>query len=173
MGIPRRPERVKLIVGLLFRDQEKYSAVKDALVRMFGKIDYESDALDFTQTSYYAGEMGGSLKRRFLSFERLHDLKTMHNVKVGTNRMEGRYLDGRNRTVNIDPGYLNLSKVVLFSTKDYTHRIYLNKGIFCEVTLFYKDGKFNPWPWTYPDYKTEEYLRIFNDIRELYRAQKA
>ena len=84
-----------------------------------------------------------------------------------------RYAAKGKRSVNIDPGYLDLAKVVLFSTKDYSHRIYLDKGIYAEVTLFYKDNRFNPWPWTYPDYRTSEYLGIFKSIREIYKRQRS
>ncbi|MFA5143109.1 MAG: DUF4416 family protein [Candidatus Omnitrophota bacterium] len=171
MGIPRRPEKVKLITGLLFQHQEIYSAARGALVRIFGKIDFESEPMDFTHTSYYAGEMGLALKRRFLGFERLRGLDGIYAVKLKTNRLERLLAKGANRAVNIDPGYLSLSKVALFSTKDYSHRVYLNKGIFCEITLFYRGNTFNPWPWTYPDYRTKEYLSIFNDMRERYKTR--
>jgi hypothetical protein len=76
------------------------------------------------------------------------------------------------RSVNIDPGYLDLAKLVLFSTKDYTHRIHVGKGIFAEVTLYFQDDSFNAWPWTYPDYKTKEYIGIFNTIRGIYKSKR-
>ena len=82
MGISRHPEKVKLIIGLLFSDNEKYQAVKGRLVKLFGGIDFESAVLDFTHTSYYAGEMGEVLKRRFLSFERLASLENIYTVKI-------------------------------------------------------------------------------------------
>ena len=78
---------------------------------------------------------------------------------------------GISRIINIDPGYLDLSKLILASTKDYKHRIYLTKGIYAEVTLFYQDKTFCPWEWTYPDYKTGEYIEIFNRIRQIYAEQ--
>ncbi|MDD5428855.1 MAG: DUF4416 family protein [Candidatus Omnitrophica bacterium] len=169
MGIPRRPDKVKLIIGLLFSDIDVYNKAKKDLAKRFGRIDFESNLVDFTHTSYYEGEMGPGLKRKFLSFSRLADPGNIHAAKVKTNALEKRYSKGGRRTINIDPGYLNLSKVVLFSTKDYTHRIYLGKGIFSEVTLFYKSDTFNPWPWTYPDYKTSEYMDIFGSIRGIYK----
>ncbi|MFA6320675.1 MAG: DUF4416 family protein [Candidatus Omnitrophota bacterium] len=173
MGTLRYPEKVKLIIGLLFNDASTYVKAKRDLIRCFGKIDFESDQLDFTHTDYYKEEMGEVLKRRFLSFERLFDLKKIYTAKVKTNLIEKKYSKEGSRTINIDPGYLNLSKLVLFSTKDYTHRLYLGKGIFAEITLFYKDNTFNPWPWTYPDYKTSEYLKIFEIIRQIYKDRIA
>ena len=169
MGTPGHPDKVKLIIGLLFVDIEKYHAVKNRLTRLFGRIDFASELLDFTHTSYYTAEMGPGIKRVFLSFKRLFDLKNICSVKIKTNHIENKYSKAGRRTINIDPGYLDLAKLVLFSTKDYTHRIYLDKGIYAEATLFYKDNGFKAWPWTYPDYKSAEYMNIFESIRRLYK----
>lgn len=171
MGMPRSPGKVKLIAGLLFNDAEKYAAAKGSLIRLFGKVDFESETLEFNYTSYYDAEMGGALQRKFLSFERLHDMKNIGDLKIRTNKLESRYSVSGKRTVNIDPGYVDSAKLILFSTKDYSHRIYLGNGIFAENALFYKDGTFMPWPWTYPDYRSSEYLNVFESIRRLYRNQ--
>lgn len=160
--------KVKLIVGLLSNDITTMNKASIALVRIFGRTDFESDILDFTHSDYYRKEMGNGLKRRFLSFRGLLSLKDIYKVKLKTNRLESKFSGDGRRTVNIDPGYLDHAKLVLFSTKDYIHRIYLDRGIYAEVTLFYKDGRFNAWPWTYPDYRSADYLGIFNSIRELY-----
>lgn len=116
--------------------------------------------------------MGPGLKRRFLGFSRLADLNGLHRSKIRTNAVENRLSQKGSRTVNIDPGYIDAAKLVLFSTKDYTHRIHTSNGIFAEVTLFYKDRTYNPWPWTYPDYASREYIRIFNQIREGYLKKR-
>jgi len=169
MGKLREPNRVKLITGLLSADTSFFPKVKKILEKKFGMVDFKSDETDFTHTDYYAKEMGSNLKRVFFSFERLLDLKDIYAVKRWTNRLEDEFLKSGKRTVNIDPGYLDLSKVILLSTKDYSHRIYLNKGIFAEVTLFYKNNSYNPWPWTYPDYRTKAYIDVFNHIRQIYK----
>ncbi len=168
MGVPYKSRRVKLIIGLLSNDAVIMSKACSALSRAFGKIDCESSDADFTQSDYYEKEMGSNLKRKFLSFEKLLDLNDVYKVKLRTNILEKKFSRDGKRVVNIDPGYLDFAKLVLFSTKDYTHRIYINKGIFAEVTLFYKDGKYNSWPWTYPDYKSEPYKETFDIIRALY-----
>ncbi|MDD5512405.1 MAG: DUF4416 family protein [Candidatus Omnitrophica bacterium] len=77
----------------------------------------------------------------------------------------------KKRSINIDPGYLDMAKLVLATTKDFCHRIYLGSGIFGEVTLVYRKDSFQPWEWTYPDYRSREYIETFNRIREIYRAQ--
>lgn len=169
MGRIHIPERVKLIAGLISCDMGLFMEVKKILAKRFGGVDFESGLLDFDSTDYYRKEMGQNLKRKFLGFKKPFDLKNISDVKIDTNLLEKRFSESGKRKINIDPGYLNLSKVVLLSTKDYSHRIYLAKGIFAEVTLFYKDKTFNPWPWTYPDYKTKEYISIFNSIRDIYK----
>jgi hypothetical protein len=168
MGIPQAPHKVKLIAGLLSADVGVMKRAEAALAGIFGRVDFESAVLDFTHSDYYAKEMGCGLKRKFVSFQRLFDLKDIYKVKLRTNLLENKFAKDGRRSVNIDPGYLDLAKLVLFSTKDYIHRIYLGKGIFAETTLFYKDKGFNAWPWTYPDYSSKAYLDIFNSIRGLY-----
>lgn len=169
MGLPEHPHKVKLIVGLLSTDETMLDRTVAALSRSFGPVDFKSPILKFTHSSYYREEMGENLKRLFISFQKLVNLKNIAKIKVTTNALEKRSSKNGKRTVNIDPGYLDNAKLVLFSTKDYTHRIYLDHGIYAEVTLFYKDRKYNAWPWTYPDYKTVEYLGFFNEIRDLYK----
>ena len=78
---------------------------------------------------------------------------------------------GPARQVNLDPGYLDAAKLLLASTKDYSHRIYLSKGIYAEVTLYYQNGSYQPWPWTYPDYKTKEYAEFLQTARKTYLNQ--
>jgi len=165
------PNRVKLIVSVFSSDPGQFLKAKGALKRIFGNTDFESNVLDFVHTNYYYEEFGKDLKRKILSFEKLITLKNIYNVKLKTGALERKFSKFGKRTVNIDPGYVDLSKLVLFSTKDYSHRIYLDKGIFSEVTLFYKDKGFNGWPWTYPDYGSKIYIDIFNSIRRIYKDQ--
>lgn len=115
--------------------------------------------------------MGEGLKRKFLSFEKLINAERLAAVKRWTITLEKKLKDGANRTVNIDPGYLTLSKLVLASTKNFCHRIYAGGGIFEEITLFYKDATFQPGPWTYPDFRSPDHINIFNQIRGIYRSQ--
>jgi len=166
-------KKVKLIAGLISNDEALLDKVGIRLEKKFGnKIDFESDIIDFTYTDYYDKEMGSRLKRKFLSFKRLVRLETIAKVKLETNDIEKRFCINGKRTVNIDPGYLDMAKLVLLSTKDYAHRVHIGNGIFAEVTLHYKDKRFNFWPWTYPDYKSEEYIRIFGIIRDIYKDAK-
>jgi hypothetical protein len=162
---------VKLIIGLIYRDSQQYLAIKPFLLRSFGAIDFESSEIPFNYTDYYTQEFGTGLTRRFISFSRLISPGTLATIKVRTNKLEHKKSLKGKRTINIDPGYIDMAKLVLASTKDFCHRIYLDRGIFAEITLVYKKNSFTYWDWTYPDYRTKEYITIFNHIRQIYAQQ--
>lgn len=134
-------------------------------------MDKESEVMDFTFTGYYDKEMGAGIKRQFVSFTRLILPEQLPVIKLLTNKIEQDLALKGKRRVNIDPGYLSLAKVVLATTKDYSHRFYLGQGIYGEVTLTYARGKFSSFPWTYPDYQTQSYQQFFGEIREIYKKQ--
>lgn len=171
MGRIKKHALVKLIVGFIFNSHDHFIVAKDILEKKFGKIDFESQVLPFVHTDYYKKEFGEDLKRKFVSFRQLVTAESLPKIKIFTNRIEHKLSKENKRQVNIDPGYIDLSKLILVTTKDYKHRIYLNNGIFAEVTIFYKNGTFIAWDWTYPDYKTDEYITIFNRIRQIYAQQ--
>lgn len=161
----------KLIIGFIFKEEAALNKAKSILQKRFGKIDFESQTLAFNHTTYYEKEFGKDLKRRFISFKKLISPSDLPEIKIYTNRVEKKLSSGLSRLINIDPGYLDLAKLILASTKDYKHRIYLERGIYAEVTLFYENKSYRPWEWTYPDYKSSEYIAIFNQIRDIYARQ--
>lgn len=171
MGKIRIPLPVKLIIGFIFSDQTILNQTETILKKHFGKIDFETQATPFTHTDYYKNEFGEDLKRKFISFKKLIPAEKLYKIKILTDKIEKKLSFSNKRRINIDPGYLDLSKVVLASTKDYTHRIYLNKGIYAEITLYYRNKTFTPWDWTYPDYRTSDYIAIFNQIRGIYAQE--
>jgi len=171
MGKIKKHPPLKLIIAFIFKEESIVNRAKGLLERRFGAIDFQSNTLDFLHTDYYAKEMGRGLKRRFISFKRLIPERNLYKIKIATNNLEQKLAKGGIRRINIDPGYLDLSKLILFSTKDYKHRIYLGSGIYAEVTLFYENKSFRSWEWTYPDYKSHEYIVVFNQIREIYATQ--
>ncbi|MFH1046549.1 MAG: DUF4416 family protein [Candidatus Omnitrophota bacterium] len=174
MAIAQKPELVKLIVGVIFSNEGVLAQAKLKLIRKFGPIDFQSAIMPFVYTDYYEKEMGPGLKRQFLSFCKLVQPEALATIKRSTNRLETALYAKSGpfkRTINLDPGYITAAKLVLATCKDYTHRIYLGKGIFAEVTLQFHNGSFAPWPWTYPDYTTAAYLDICNAIRRIYLKQ--
>ncbi|MBM3243345.1 MAG: DUF4416 family protein [Candidatus Omnitrophica bacterium] len=162
---------VKLFIGLIFKDQRYFKEAESILIKKFGKADFKSEIMPFDLTDYYRPELGDGLKRVFISFKRLINPAHISRIKRMTNKIELRLSCSNKRLINIDPGYLDLPKVILASTKDYAHRIYLDKGIFAEITLSFKDNSFTPKECTYPDYRKKEYIDIFNKIRSIYQGQ--
>lgn len=171
MGSIRKALPVKLIAGFIYRDIEILKKAEAFLVRKFGAIDDKSSEFIFSHTRYYEKEMGSGLKRMFVSFEKLIKPDKPWLVKTFTNRIENKFCKKGHRTINIDPGYITLGKLVLLTTKDYTHRLYLGGGIYGEVTLFFKDDSYRFYDYTYPDYKTKEYIDFFNRARANYKPQ--
>jgi hypothetical protein len=173
MGKIAKPEPEKLVIGFLYSDPGVYAAAKKILAGRFGPNDFESEELAFNWTSYYREEMGDALKRRFISFKKPVDPGRLADIKIYTNRVEGKFLypDTKKRGINIDPGLLSLSGFVLATTKNFAHRVYIGKGIYAEITLRYKSGRFTTHEWTYPDYASAEYGVILNKIRDLYKEQ--
>ncbi len=161
----------KLVMAILISRPEREQELLGILEKTWGQPDLCSAPIPFTYTDYYDREMGAGIQRFFVSFRRLVDPSLIADIKLQTNGIEEQFREGAARKVNMDPGLLCLSRFVLVTTKESAHRIPLLGGIYAEVTLLYHKGSFRPLEWTYPDYRTLEYLRILNDIRGLYKAQ--
>lgn len=172
MGPLRRPVPVKLFCALLLSPAFSVDEVEAGLQQQFGAIMLRSEPFPFTQTAYYNGEMGEGLVRRYVAFEPLISISELPAIKHTTNHLEAGWAlpDGRRR-VNLDPGYLDLAKVVLASTKDHIHRLFVGAGIYAEVTLRYVRKRFEPWEWTYPDYQLPATKAFFEQLRGLYKTQ--
>jgi len=171
MGKISCPSKVKLIIGIITNSLSLLPKVEKLLQKKFGPIDFHSPIIDFIYTNYYEKEMGENLKRKFVSFEKLIFPVEIIAIKHYTNKLEKKFSHQSKRNVNLDPGYLNEGKLILVSTKDNLQRIYLGKGIYGEVTLYFKHAEFQPFMWTYPDYRSPEYRNIFKQIRNVFRKQ--
>lgn len=173
MGRPKNPRPAKLFIGMLSGDPDLFDLCKGILQKEYGPVDMETQVSRWAFTDYYASEMGSGLLRKFIFFERLCDPGALAGIKNFTNRLEQQTAIsatvGMKRRINLDPGYLTEAKVVLATTKDFSHRIYIGDNIYAEVTLRYRAGSFEPMEYTYPDYRSEEYIRLFNNAREVLR----
>lgn len=175
MGEIKKVIPVQLFVGVLTADAAYLKDVEAMLAKEFGPVLARSDIIPFDYTDYYAEQMGDDLERQFIYFQQLIDPSRLAEIKVRTNELEAvlaeRY--GRSaipRPVNLDPGYLDLSKLVLATTKNYSHRIYLGQGIYAEVTLMYRADGYQALDWTYPDFRSSAYLDFFAQARDSYHT---
>ena len=123
------PKKVKLFTGIIYKEPALSKIIKKNLRAKFGDIDFESRALDFSYTKYYEKEMGAGLKRIFFSFKKLIPPDKIAKIKQITNGLESKFSKAGRRGINLDPGYINDAKLVLATTKDYSHRLYLKNGI--------------------------------------------
>jgi hypothetical protein len=170
----KTPLPVKLFVGVLTSIPELARQAEERLASLFGPVDARSESFPFDLTSYYDREMGRPIRRCFFSFSELIQPSAIAEIKVKTNDLESVFAsDFRSvaRPVNLDPGYVEQSKVVLASTKNFYHRILVSGGIYAEVTLYFKDGQWHSFPWTFPDFKSDRYHQFFTSVRGIYRNQ--
>ncbi len=170
MGIPQPHEKSILFVGALFSKNDILDASVKVLKEKFGNILFQSDTYPWNFTNYYDKELGTPIYRNFIFFDNIIDPSILADAKLITNEIELNFSEADKRQINLDPGYVAPAKVVLASTKNYSHRIYLGKGIYAELTLIYKDGKFTPLPYTYTDYRVQTFLEIFLEARGLLKS---
>ncbi len=171
MGQPYQHVPAMLLIATFSRYPEALNWTKQQAEKQWGAIALESPYLDFNQTTYYEKEMGPALNFQFLAFDNLVDPLLLPDIKLYTNSLEKHYATQAGftepRPLNIDPGYLTLAKFVLATTKDASHRLYLDKGIFGEVTLRFIHGAWQPWEWTYPNYRDPQYQAFLLSCRQL------
>ena len=171
MSTPRESDRVKLFSSLFSAEKDLIDRAVDELIELFGLPEVISPWLMFERTRYYEKEMGWPLYRRFVTFKELISPEELVDKKLSTNKIEAKYSVADKRRINIDPGYICLERLVLATGKNYTHRIYLSRGIYADLTLVFNKGTFKPLEWSYPDYSDNESIDFFNNEREKYKNQ--
>jgi hypothetical protein len=176
MGDISQPQKVLLILAGFSRHAEALEWGKARAEAAWGPVALASERFAFDATDYYQPTMGAPLEKCFFAFERLADPGRLPELKWETNAWESEYAKGAGhaepRPLNLDPGYLTPAKLVLASTKDHAHRIYLSRGIFAEVTLFYKDRRWQHRDWTFADYRRADYQRFFSECRDYLRSRR-
>ncbi|MCX7031520.1 MAG: DUF4416 family protein [Spirochaetes bacterium] len=166
---PFVPEQ--LVVAVLSSRPGRLTEARRALEERFGPIVFASDPVPWSFTAYYDREMGPGIVRLFWAFDRLVDPAELPAIKRETNTFEDAFREDSGRKLNLDPGLLSLSRFILATTKDGSHRIPLRDGIYAEVTLVFEHGEFRPLPWTYPDYRTDGCRSVLKAIRDGYRER--
>ena len=158
-------------MATLLSEAAPVTTLEQRLAAAFGAIDFTSARFPFAATTYYLNEMGAPLTRVFYSFARLISPEDLAAVKLHAHELESEFALRGNRTINLDPGYLDTDKFVLASTKYHGYKIYLRDGIWADMTLHYEKGRFLAMPWSFPDFKNGAYEKTFVIIRECYKRQ--
>lgn len=171
----REPSRAYLLAAMLSGDDKLFDEAIRELVPFFGHIKKESENIAWQHSAYYEKELGRDLFRKFVFFSRPIDpieLASAKHVTMDVERKLGKRDEGKlQRRINIDPGYMTRAKLVLASSKDFSHRIYIGNGVYAEVTLYFKDGCFRPFFYTYRDYRDDSAIKLFNAVRDDYFSQ--
>ncbi len=178
MGEPREHEPVLLIVAAFTGIDAAFEWTEQRLSDAFGPIAAREGPFPFEETAYYEASMGPDLKFRFFAFGELIRPEWLAIIKRFTNDLEAEYaaaaargdLPGGaySRPINLDPGYLHHGKWIMATTKDQRQRVYLGHGIYADPMLYFAHGQWEPWPWTYPNYRRVDYLAAFARFRTLY-----
>ncbi len=170
MGTIQKPKPTLLLIAVSSRYDHALAWAEKQSQAEFGPLALKSEAFEFTETDYYRESMGDDLKKQFLAFQNVIDPGDLARIKRLTNDWEEQYAAEANhpepRPLNLDPGYITLAKLVLASTKDHAHRLYLGEGIYAEFTLQYRGGNWQACDWTYPDYRREDFQQFFTKCRE-------
>lgn len=165
MGIPSEPLGVKVFFAIMFEPSFPVDSLINKFDALYGERECNYGPIPFSWSEYYASEMGKDLMKVYISYKKLIDRAELPAIKNYTNGIESEYAVDNKRRVNIDPGYLSRDKVVLATTKDFYHRLYIADGIYAEVTLHYKRGRYRFFSWTYPDYRQPEIYKFFEKAR--------
>jgi hypothetical protein len=175
MAQPTTPPPVKLLCGMIAAGPTLMDEAQAALERLWGPADLVSDLMPFDFTHYYDAQMGCPLWRRFTAFERLAAPEALVGAKLASNRIEdelaGLHPGGPPRPINLDPGYLETSKLVLASMKNFSHRLYLGSGVYGELTLLVRGGRWEAMAWTFPDFASGRYHGYLEQVRRRLREQ--
>lgn len=179
MGKISFPKPAKLIISMITSEECLFAQYKDILINKFGDVDMKSNAQPFNFTDYYEKEFGKKLIQILFSFSILIKQNELVEIKKITNDLESNFVREdikkntpcQKRKINLDPGYISLNKYILASTKNGPSRIYLGEGIYAEITLRFINKSFVPCEYTYPNYKTSEYINYLNLVRQKYKLQ--
>ena len=176
MGDVRPATPALLIVAAFSRYPDAFAWAREQCEQRWGTVALASPSFSFSETDYYEPSMGGDLLKTFWAFERLIAPDAIAQIKLETNRLEESFAKSASlpvaRPLNLDPGYITEAKLVLASTKDHAHRIYLTDGIFAEVTLYYHRKQWRHREWTFPDYRRQDYHEFFDLCRGILRERR-
>ena len=171
----RSLESPLLFIGTLYSNREIFDQASEILKSHFGDILLVSPPSPWDHSPYYKDELGSPVLRQFIFFKPIIDPGTLADIKIRTIEIEDALSSDGRRRINLDPGYLTLAKIVLASTKNYSHRIYLGKGIYAELTLLYRNSShtYASHLFTYTDYQEQQNIDLFLRVRGMLKKMLA
>lgn len=165
MADPACVPPVKLVVAILWSDEERRRTAMKRLGEHFGPIDFEGPSHLFDATDFYDKEMGRPIWRQWIAHQLLVAPESLVDAKETTNRIEDELRQDGSRKVNLDVGYLDMHKVVLASMKPAGQKIHLARGVYADLSLRYARGGYQPLEWTFLDLRDGRYSADLLSIR--------
>ena len=166
------PAPVKSFAMVLSSSEGALEEALRMLGERWGAPDHVGRALPFDVTDYYEREMGPGLVRRAVSFERLAPPERLVERKVEAMEVEDALRGtGGGRRANIDPGYVDLQKVVLASSKEGPWKIHLGRGVHADLVARVVKGRLEPSPGAFADFRSGVYEEDLLAIRRIYKGQ--
>ena len=155
---------VKLIIAVMYKNKGVYKNAKRDLINKFDPIAKESKPYNFDKfTSYYAKEMGKGLIKRFVIFKKPVKKSGLAGIKLFTAKIEKKYSKNSKRQINLDPGYLTKTALVLASFKKGTnYKEQISDKVYAHKVLEFKKNKVITFWHTFPDYREKKgiFLRL-------------
>ncbi|MFM9115123.1 MAG: DUF4416 family protein [Planctomycetota bacterium] len=171
MAPPELVTPVKLLIAILWSTADSLAAALQELEKNWGAIDHSGADIPFEITDYYQAEMGLDLKRRLVTCDPLIPPEAIRHYKLRCNQLEAELASSRGRTVNLDLGFLDHNKLVLASCKYAGQKIHLGDGIYADLIARYEGGRYQPFAWSFPDFKDGRYDEDLLQIRQRYLQQ--
>ncbi|MBN2460737.1 MAG: DUF4416 family protein [Candidatus Cloacimonetes bacterium] len=165
------PKSVKFFFAILYKNSISFAAALRQINCRWGEIDLKGTVHTFDITSYYEKEMGSGLLRQLVALAVLRSPAELAAIKLDCIVLEKELSIGGKRIVNIDCGYLDDIKVVLASAKAAGQKIYLQNGIYADMQGRYSRGRYQPFPWSFPDFKAGWYDNELLLLRKKYLQQ--
>jgi hypothetical protein len=150
---PVKPKKVKLFIGIIYNKKEILNNILPVLKKKFGDIQDKLE-YNFNHTDYYEDELGKNLRKYVVVFNKLIDPELL-SIEYKNNK----------RIINLDPGYITKQKLILATTKERPHRIYLSNGIYADLTYLFSKNDCIILRNTFPDFRDKNVQEFFIKIK--------
>ncbi len=158
----------KAILGfaLLWKEESYLIDTEKILKEKFGNILEETKPFQLPFSKYYIQEMGEPLQKKYILLEKVIDKTFLKELKIFSMELENKFSKNNRRNINIDPFYIDMDQLVIATKKYRGNRIYIGDNLYIELELWFHNKSYQPFPWTYIDYK--EHIPFFNKFRKKY-----
>jgi hypothetical protein len=135
--------------GILFIEKNILDNALAMCENIISPLDIKCEPIPFSYSDYYEKEMGKGIMRMWIGSSEPADPSGLADWKFATDKIERELAVNGKRAINLDPGFVGLSKVVLASLKDHPQRLPIERGCYGEIELIFQNMQWQNVPWTY------------------------